>query len=223
LDVRHQLTLASQFCGYTKRDAVVQEVPKVPGGIGRYRADAAHHDSEQFMAMLRSYCGNVDAGQLASAAEYAARTAELDGANELTQFLGSLADAEVAELASEENQKALLDVATKTESPEVFRRALDLAAIGGSAPPFVEFDRSLPAGITADRRIELRRLAAQVAFCEWTSGCGPGTLQTISSCTYFGRCSPGYSWEETLGGIYTPREVESVRNLGRVLLQSSKG
>jgi hypothetical protein len=221
-DIRQQLMRASQYCGYLSSESFVNGLAALRSGESANRVEAKRRDHKQFVTMLRGFCGDVDAGQLAAVAEHAARTSDSDPNKEALAFLGSLADADPEVLADSENQKTLMDIASKTESPEVLQRALDLAAIGGTEPLFMDFDRSLPDGIGLDRRVELRRLAAQYAVCEWTGGCGPGTLRTISSCTYFGRCMPGYSWEETLGGIYTPREVEGVRNLGRALLRKAK-
>jgi hypothetical protein len=228
LDGWRELQSASQHCGFLADGRTPEQAYAHLEALGvAKRGDAAQQNYVTQRKMLATFCSGAGAEDFARALERLrgagnTQTNSTNANDTVRRYLDSLIDAPEETLAESSTQETLWRIASETDSPEIFRRALDFAAVSGAAPDFTEFDQSLPDGVNALRRVELRRLAVEYAACTWTRGCGPGSLQVISSCTYFGRCASNLSWSETVRGIYTDREVESVEALGQRLLQRTR-
>ncbi len=222
-DALIELQVAAQHCSSLEQGRTPEEwyAYMVSHGVAP-AGEAGRRNYIAYREMLATYCDGVGAEEFGMAIEHAREAGQASVIDPDQAFLQSLGDADDEVLADSSTQETLWRIASQTDSADVMYRALDLAAISAVAPPFAAFDRSLPDGINELRRVELRRLAVRHAICTWTRGCGPGSLQVLASCTYFGRCAPGLGWSDTVRGIYTDREVESIEALSGSLLQRIK-
>jgi hypothetical protein len=212
-DVSSRLAMAAGLCqrsASTDEDKYVELRARglLPDG------DSARRSLKSFQDMQRSICQGIGAETifpyLDSTSNSTTKTSESEAA-ELEKI--ALAGAETA-TRSADRIWAIID---STASPTNFLIAADAAAISGTGR-FAGSHELVSGSELTGQLVDLRRTAAQAAYCRMSDACTAGSIDVALQCRAHNVCRAGMNFDDIVVAAYSPAERQVIETLAAQLL-----